>query len=112
MIDRRRFLQVAGGGVAALAWRPGFLRASPPDRALEHGRPLREFAYRQVSFQPGLQQAQLEQTHAVLMHLNEDSLLRPFRARAGLPAPGCDLAGWYSSDDFGSETFGQWLSAL
>ena len=55
---------------------------------------------------------------------NEDSLLKPFRQRAGLSAPGDDMGGWYSwapiSDlnkpgDNGfapGHSFGQYLSAL
>src|SRR5262249_46485096 len=50
------------------------------------------------------------QTHSILMDLSEDGLLRPFRLRAGLPAPGCDLSGWYTYQ--APTTFGQWISAL
>ena len=63
-------------------------------------------------------------THAVLMELSEDSLLKPFRQMCGMPAPGEDLGGWYRYDpnpDFhhgfdavGAPgcTFGQWVSSL
>lgn len=57
------------------------------------------------------------------MGLNEDSLLKPWRLRAGLSAPGPDLGGWYDevplvkteSGGHGfapAHCFGQWLSAL
>jgi len=47
------------------------------------------------------------------MSLNEDSLLRPFRYLADLPAPGFELGGWYSSNDRDpGHAFGQWISAL
>ena len=70
-----------------------------------------------------LHEEQLEQTHAVLMDLSDDALLKPFRMMAGQPAPGEDLGGWYRYDpaydfhtfDAGfapSATFGQWVSAL
>src|SRR5882672_9541600 len=113
MINRRRFMRVAGMGVAATAYR-GIALGAPlaPDRSFEHGRPLHQFQYHQIQFEPGLQQSQLEQTHSVLMDLNDDSLLKPYRLRASLPAPGCDLGGWYSSNDFAGQTFGQWMSAL
>jgi DUF1680 family protein len=56
---------------------------------------------------------QLKQTHAILMELDEDGLLRPFRMAAGMPAPGRDLGGWHSSlETFGPESFGHWMSAL
>jgi uncharacterized protein len=90
-----------------------------PEPRREHGNPLAEFNYGEIDFAPCLQQSQLEQTHAILMEMNNDSLLRPFRMAAGLPAPGLDLGGWYSatpelvpSGPSGPETFGQWLSAL
>jgi DUF1680 family protein len=79
---------------------------------LEHGEPLREFRYDEVDFSPGLHQSQLEQTHSVLMSLDEDGLLRPFRMAAQQAAPGLDLGGWYSAPRFLGETFGQWISAL
>jgi uncharacterized protein len=82
------------------------------ERTFEHGRPLGEFHYGQVVFQAGPHQSQLEQTHAILMNLDEDGLLRPFRMAAGQPAPGRDLGGWYSAHAFGPSNFGLWVSAL
>jgi uncharacterized protein len=84
------------------------------NRDLEHGTPLNEFTYGAVSLSAAsVQQAQLEQTHTVLMGLDEEALLRPFRMAAGLPAPGRDLGGWHSSlKTFGPESFGHWMSAL
>jgi uncharacterized protein len=81
-------------------------------RDFEHGNPLKEFAYADVHLAPGLHESQLEQTQSILMSLDEDSLLRPYRMAAGLPAPGNDLSGWYSAPRFLGETFGQWISAL
>lgn len=86
-------------------------------------RPLKEFGYGDVTLTSGLHEKQLHETHAVLMELSEDSLLKPFRQMAGQPAPGADLGGWYHYDpdydkhpgDVGfapSCTFGQWVSAL
>ena len=57
------------------------------------------------------------------MGLNEDSLLKPWRLRAGLAAPGPEMGGWYDevplekteSGGHGfapGHCFGQWLSAL
>jgi DUF1680 family protein len=85
--------------------------------------PLEEFGYADVALAPGLAQAQFEQTQAVLLSLNEDSLLKPWRLRAGLPAPGPELGGWYDelpldkteSGGHGfapAHCFGQWISAL
>jgi uncharacterized protein len=79
---------------------------------MQFGTPLAEARYRDVDFAQCPQQAQLEQTHDILMNLDENSLLRQYRISAALPAPGSDLGGWYSSAAFGPETFGQWISAL
>ena len=115
MASRRSFLQSTGLAAAALC--------SPAAAADEPARPLREFGYGDVQLAPGLAQTQFEQTQSVLMGLNEDSLLKPWRLRAGLPAPGLDLGGWYDelplvkteSGGHGfapAHCFGQWLSAL
>jgi DUF1680 family protein len=113
-LSRRRFVQAAGIGFMAYAYEDkGFGQSGALDRSFEHGRPLKQFQYNQIQFQAGLHQAQLDQTHTILMGLNDDSLLKPYRLRAGLPAPGCDLGGWYSQNDFvPGATFGQWISAL
>ena len=42
--------------------------------------------------------------------LSLDSVLKGFRARAGLPAPGAGLKGW--SRETTEPTFGQWVSGL
>jgi DUF1680 family protein len=86
-------------------------------------KPLEEFYYHDIELAPGSAQTQFEQTQAVLMSLNEDSLLKPWRLRAGLAAPGPDLGGWYDevllekteSGGHGfapAHCFGQWISAL
>jgi DUF1680 family protein len=85
--------------------------------------PLQEFGYGDVTLTSELHEKQLHETHAVLMELSEDSLLKPLRQMAGQPAPGVDLGGWYHYDpDYAPNTvttgfapgctFGQWVSAL
>lgn len=84
---------------------------------------LQEFRYRDIELAPGLAETQFEQTQAVLLGLNDDALLKPWRLRAGLPAPGPELGGWYDevpldktpSGGHGfapAHCFGQWVSAL
>ncbi|MBV8819648.1 MAG: glycoside hydrolase family 127 protein, partial [Acidobacteriaceae bacterium] len=84
---------------------------------------LLEFSYGSVELAPGPAQKQFEQTQSVLLGLNEDSLLKPWRLRAGLPAPGPEMGGWYDelplekteSGGHGfapAHCFGQWISAL
>ena len=75
--------------------------------------PLDELHYSQVQFEPGPVQSQARENHQLVLNLDEDALLRPFRQRAGLPAPGHDLGGWYDTYAFApGATFGQWICAL
>ena len=117
MPSRREFLQSASLTAAALYARPSLL-ADEPGPAL-----LQEFGYGDVTLAPGPAQSQFEQTQSVLMSLHEDSLLKPWRLRAGLPAPGPEMGGWYDeisldktpSGGHGfcpAHAFGQWISAL
>jgi len=74
---------------------------------------LEQFYYGQVQFGPGPIQRQIEENRQILLNLSEDSLLRPYRIREGLPAPGQDLGGWYDTYSFAPGfTYGQWMSAL
>lgn len=109
-------LAAAGAVTRHLGFRAAV--ATPP--RLE---PLKEFGYADVTLHSDLHEKQLHETHAVLMELSEDSLLKPFRQMAGQPSPGADLGGWYHYDpdydpntvDVGfapAATFGQWVSAL
>ena len=110
---RRRLAQLGALAPAlALTWRA---RGTPEPQVLPGaGRAaLAELGYRQVQLSSGPLQRQASENHALLMDLDEDALLRPYRLRAGLPAPGADLGGWYDSDAFApGATFGQWMSAL
>ncbi len=116
MLTRRSFLQNASLSVAAAYAQP-VLRAdnAPPV--------LKEFGYGDVELAPGPARTQFEQTQSVLLHMNVDSLLKPWRLRAGLPAPGPEMGGWYDevpltktpSGGHGfapAHSFGQWVSAL
>jgi len=114
MISRRSFLHSAS--LAAVC--RGLSAGDTPLQA-----PLDEFGYGDVDLAPGPAQTQVEQTQSVLMSLDEDSLLKPWRLRAGLPAPGPELGGWYDelplhktgSGGHGfapAHCFGQWISAL
>ncbi len=122
-VSRRRFLQSATLASAA-SLIPGLRR---PALALASGplesSPLEEFSYGDIALNSALHEQQLQQTHAVLMELSEDSLLKPFRQMIGQPAPGKELGGWYNYDpnydwhtfEAGfapAATFGQWVSAL
>jgi DUF1680 family protein len=126
-ISRRGFLKSVTLASAASAI-PGLRKsalaidgtsASDPKQSAS----LEEFSYGDVTLNSALQEQQLQQTHAVLMDVRDDALLKPFRQMIGQPAPGEDLGGWYRYEpnydwhtfDAGfapSATFGQWVSAL
>ena len=86
--------------------------------------PLSQFGYGDVELLEGPLREQFDANHAFYLGLDEDSLLKPFRQRAGLPAPGEDMGGWYSwaplsdidarpNNGFApGHSFGQYLSGL
>lgn len=66
--------------------------------------------YRGVTLEAGPLRAQVEEVREAYLHIPNDDLLKGFRQRAGLPAPGVNLGGWYSGDVF--HVFGQIVSGL
>ncbi len=121
-ISRREFLQGAALAGAGLAL-PHQIPLAGIAQARDSAVPLVPFGYGDVALHSELHQKQLENTHAVLMGLSEDGLLKPFRQMGGQDAPGEDLGGWYMykpdydyrKDSAGlcpGGTFGQWVSAL
>jgi hypothetical protein len=126
-ISRRRFLKSAALAYAASAI-PGLRKSALAVNGSNPSNPrqsanLEEFGYGDVTLNSALHERQLQETHAVLMDLSDDALLKPFRQMIGQPAPGEDLGGWYRYEpnydwhtfDAGfapSATFGQWVSAL
>lgn len=122
-ISRRKFLRSAAIASAAgvlSSKRNSFAFAAASN---DGAKVLAEFGYGDVSLDSPLHEEQLRHTQAVLLGLDDDALMKPFRAMVGQPAPGEDLGGWYRYDpnydwhtfDAGfapSATFGQWVSAL
>jgi len=96
---RRAFLQGAASAVAAATVKP----LPQPD--------LSVFPYGAVQLLNGPLKRQFDENHTFFLNLSEDRMLKIYRQRAGLPAPGDDMGGWY--DDFcPGAHFGQYLSAL
>src|SRR5580700_10793979 len=121
VVSRRKFVQTASLASAACLFPNlggrGFAAAAAAFP------PLEEFGYGDVTLVSDLHEKQMAETHALLMGLSEDSLLKPFRQMVGQPAPGEDLGGWYQYDPHNQDylfevgfapgcTFGQWVSAL
>jgi len=120
--SRRNFVRSAAATAAAIAARGTWSNLSFADTA-RHQNLLSQFDYGDVFLSSDLHEAQIHGTHSVLMQLSDDSLLKPLRQMAGMPAPGEDLGDWYHYDPdlnhFAGDsafapgcTFGQWVSAL
>jgi DUF1680 family protein len=118
--SRRTFLKL--GAAAAVASAARFPRAetTAPDAGAA---PLEQFDYHEIELLDGPMRQQFETNHAFFLALDDDMLLKPFRQRAGLPAPGEDMGGWYDNspefDPHGTfhgfipgHSFGQYLSGL
>ncbi|MEW6073765.1 MAG: beta-L-arabinofuranosidase domain-containing protein [Planctomycetota bacterium] len=73
-------------------------------------RVVESFDFAGVTLEDGLLKRQVDEVKEYTLRLPNDDLLRGFRARAGRPAPGIDLGGWYGADVF--HVFGQILSGL
>ncbi len=104
-LNRRSFIKAA----AALA-------ATPPLAALaatESREPLRQFDYADVQLTGGPFAEQYDALRAHYLSLSNDRLLKVYRQRAGLPAPGVDMGGWYDLDGFvPGHSLGQYISGL
>jgi DUF1680 family protein len=121
--SRRTFLKTGAAlGAAALVRPHDAFAASENPPAITA--PLRQFGYGDVELLEGPMREQFDRNHAFYRALDEDSLLKPFRQRAGLPAPGEEMGGWYSwaplsdidarpNNGFApGHSFGQYLSGL
>jgi DUF1680 family protein len=81
---------------------------------------IQPFNYRSVRLRASFLRDQYQHMRDYFLAIPDDDMLKGFRERAGLPAPGQHLGGWYSGDDKGmfysqgdwGNTFGQWLSAF
>jgi DUF1680 family protein len=121
--SRRQFLKssaIATAGALAAPRIPAWARST---EKLSVTPTLSLFGYSQVQLLDSPLRRQFDQNHEFFLQLDEDALLKPFRDRAGLAAPGPDMGGWYdNSSDFNPEknfhgfvpghSFGQYVSGL
>ncbi len=123
--DRRKFMKSLLGAAAA-PYAAGAVNAGAASAAKPAKEPevhLEAFEYQDVRLLDGMLKKQFTTTRDYFYDISDDNLLKGFRARAGLPAPGKDLGGWYSGGntylgcpvwargDF-YHTFGQYLSGM
>jgi uncharacterized protein len=118
-VNRRTFLK-GSAAAAGMAFCAPSMRAAATSAIQPK---LSQFEYSQVTLLEGPMLEQFERNHKFFLALDEDGLLKPFRERAGLPAPGPVMGGWYNdSPDYdppknmtgyiAGHSFGQYLSGL
>ena len=71
---------------------------------------LENFDYRGVTLDGGRMREHLDEVCDEYLRIPNDDMLIGYRKRAGLPAPGRELGGWFSDDVF--QPFGQCISGL
>ncbi len=104
-VTRREFL----AGAAAIALSNGDAASALSNTS----DPLAEFDYGAVQLTGGPLKRQHDRIHASYLALDNDRLLRVYRERAGLPAPGASMGGWYDRDGFvPGHSLGQYISGL
>jgi DUF1680 family protein len=97
MLTRRELLELAA--------------LSPAMAATGGPASLSLFDYSQVELMDGPLRRQFDTNHAFFLRLDDVRMLKIYRQRVGMPAPGADMGGWY--DDFcPGAHFGQYVSAL
>src|SRR5689334_15772218 len=90
-LSRRAILRGALGA-ALLTALPGKQKAG---KEVVH-----EFPYGAVRLTGGKLKQQFDHIHAHYLALSNDRLLKVFRQRVDLPAPGADMGGWYDANGF------------
>ena len=120
---RRQFLKSAAISTTGLIGVSSLRGWARPSVTASITPQLSVFGYSQVQLLDGPFRRQFDENHKLFLNLDEDGLLKPFRKRQGLPAPGHDLGGWYDdADDFNEKdnfhafipghSFGQYVSGL
>ncbi len=122
-LNRRKFLKgsaAAGLGLCVPSI-PSMLANAAPTGAVKPK--LSQFDYGQITLLEGPMLDQFTRNHKFFLALDEDGLLKPFRERAGMPAPGPVMGGWYNDSPeydppknmtgyIPGHSFGQYLSGL
>src|ERR1022692_3167764 len=89
-LNRRDFVKLTAGACCAA----GFLNGSE-SFATNIVRKLELFDYSGVKLLDSRFKSQFQYARDLFFNISNDSLLLGFRQRAGLPAPGTPLIGWY-----------------
>jgi len=94
-LNRRDFVKLAAGAVCAA----GFLNSSESFATnTDTVRKLQLFDYSGVKLLDSRFKSQFQASRDLFFNIPNDNLLLGFRQRAGLPAPGTPLIGWYGGE--------------
>ncbi len=94
-LNRRDFVKLTAGAVCAA----GFLNSSDAFAANSDApRKLELFDYSGVQLLDSRFKSQYQAARDLFFNIPNDNLLLGFRQRAGLPAPGTPLIGWYGGE--------------
>src|SRR5215472_8788125 len=107
-MTRRAFIKDTALSAAALAY-------PPPGETEENitREPLRALPYASVQITDGPFAWHYNAIHAHYLSISNDRLLKVYRQRAGLPAPGEEMGGWYDLQGFvPGHSLGQYISGL
>ncbi len=85
-LNRRNFLKGSAALGLCAPSLPSMLAGAAPTTAVKPL--LSQFDYAQVALLEGPMLDQFNRNHKFFLALDEDGLLKPFRERAGMPAPG------------------------
>src|SRR5262247_1246378 len=97
--------------VATLSW---LLSRALANAAHATGKEVaHEFPFGDVRLTGGALKQHCSRIQTHYLSLSNDRLLKVFRQRVGLPAPGPDMGGWYDGNGFAPGlTLGQYISGL
>jgi DUF1680 family protein len=111
-LSRRSFLKLAQA--ASIYRLPAYSQLKEQNRSRAFGvTTIREVDYADVRLTGGPLKEQFDRIYASYLALDHDRLLKVYRQRAGLPAPGEDMGGWYDADGFvPGHSLGQYISGL
>jgi uncharacterized protein len=94
-MDRRPFFF---GAVFLIGLRLAAVAAGPGAGLAKGKRILEPFDYHGVTLDGGRLRAQQDEVRDYYLRIPNDDLLHGYRVRAGRPAPGIELGGWYTND--------------
>ena len=122
-VTRRSFVQITSAAAVLVGAKSALPIWGEQPTNSANSAPLATFPYGSTRLLDGPMKRQFDDHHSLFLHLDDDRLLKVFRQKAGLPAPGEDMGGWYDLEGFDlakndfhgfvpGHSFGQYVSGL